>query len=651
MERNSYQELPSKNSILLSPIDSPSPHQAIPRASDEQLSSLFDSIPDFDASSNEDRNHILSSARRLKDTHAILIKICNDLNYRNYAMYSGFLRALLDSSREAWIPSRNLSHTNNPISLSLDKANTIPRAIEISRILIDYCIRMAKQEKNSLYVSPVLGSLHELVKLKELHTTLVNDTLRRLAFIPVENESIIINQAVVAHPLKSPWPLRKLDNRSIYDCQDENPVFRTESDINQGTNQDTSRDSRVFSYDVFETSFDLLWDVSGFQADVPPPSQNWLRTLMYTILFKSGIRSKVQVERHAFNLEMLDNPAIRALLEYKWNTIGHAYWRARFYVECLYYTLVLGAVITQVYGRIPRVSLIYVYILIIVMASVILLFKLSQFCRHRRFSPYGIINITVFALPLAGSVVQIGNIVNMNEKGDISLLSFSVLVIFLHCLFELRVKKRICYFVTVILEIVGQIRIFFLLFALGIVAFALTILHFLRGCPISDCGGLVASSFSKAPFRAISTTFLFLTGIWGSFGESLELEGRSWSFDLIMVFYVILMVMISLNVLIALMNDGFKEAKNTSTAAWIQFKLTYVEEAESLAYNIPGFRETYKEKFPDVIYYTATLQQQENHKKYFQKEDLEKQLETLMVDFTDVKLMLAKVLAATPSSA
>ncbi|KAG0371435.1 hypothetical protein BGX24_001674 [Mortierella sp. AD032] len=593
MERKSYQALPSTNSILLSPIDSPSPHQVIPRASDEELSSLIDSIPDFDTSSNEDRNHILSSARRLKDTHAILIKICNDLNYRNYAMYSGFLRALLDSSREAWIPSRNLSH-NNPISLSLDKANRIPRAIEISRILIDYCIRMAKQEKKSLYVSPVLGSLHELVKLKKLHTTLVNDTLRRLAFIPVENESIIINQAVVAHPLKSPWPLRKRDSRSIYDCQDENPVFRTESDINQDSNQDNSRDSRVFSYDVFETSFDLLWNVSGFQADVAPPSQNWLRTLMYTSLFKSGIGSKVKVERHAFNLEMLDNPAIRALLEYKWNTIGHAYWRARFYVECFYYTLVLGAVITQVYGRIPRVSLICVYIPIIVMALVILLFKLSQFCRHRRFSPYGIINITVFALPLAGSVVQIGNIMNMNEKGDISLLSFSVLVIFLHCLFELRVKRRICYFVTVILEI---------------------------------------------------------TGIWGSFGESLELEGRSWSFDLIMVFYVILMVMISLNILIALMNDGFKEAKNTSTAAWIQFKLTYVEEAESLAYNIPGFRETYKERFPDVIYYTATLQQQENHEKCFQKEDLEKRLETLMADFTDVKLMLSRVLAATPPSA
>ncbi|KAF9123551.1 hypothetical protein BGW39_008892 [Mortierella sp. 14UC] len=177
----------------------------------------------------------------------------------------------------------------------------------------------------------------------------------------------------------------------------------------------------------------------------------------------------------------------------------------------------------------------------------------------------------------------------MNEKGNISVLSFSVLVIFLHCLFELRVKENICYFVTVILEI---------------------------------------------------------TGIWGSFGESLELEGRGWSFDLIMVFYVVMMTMIFLNILIALMNDGYQEAKKTSTMAWIQFKLIHIEEAESIAYNIPGFREAKKEWFPDVIYYTATLQQQENYEKYFQKEDLAKRLEILLADFAEIKQMLSQSLAA-----
>ncbi|KAG0092375.1 hypothetical protein BGZ93_009271 [Podila epicladia] len=277
---------------------------------------------------------------------------------------------------------------------------------------------------------------------------------------------------------------------------------------------------------------------------------------------------------------MLDNPAIKALLEYKWNTIGHAYWLVRFYFELLFYMLVLGSVIIQVYGRIPRTSLFSVFITIIVMASVFLTFTFSKIYRNRRCSAYDGIDVLVFVLPLIGSVIQILNIVHMNEKGDISILSFSVLVIFLHCLFELRVKKNICYFVTVILEI---------------------------------------------------------TGIWGSFGKSLDLEGRSASFDLIMVFYVVLMVMISLNILIALMNDGFKDAKSTTTMAWIQFKLAYVEEAESISYNIPGFRKNYKQLFPKVIYYTATCQQQENHEQYFQNEVLEARLETLLEDFAEVK--------------
>ncbi|KAF9333443.1 hypothetical protein BGZ91_011251 [Linnemannia elongata] len=382
------------------------------------------------------------------------------------------MRVMLDSRPESWVPSRYFDHDDNPIALSLSKAKKIPRAIEISQILIDYCLRMAKQKKKSLY--------------------------------------------------------------------------------------------------------------------------SWLRTLIYTILFKCGIRSKVNVKRHAFTPEMLENPAIKAFLEYRWNTIGHAYWLVRFYFECLFYSLVLGVVCTQVYGRISRVSLFSAYFVIITMASVFLMFKVFSLCRTPRCSPYDAIDAAVFALPLAGSIVQILNIVNMNEKGDISLLSYSVLVIFLHCLFELRVKKNICYFVTIILEI---------------------------------------------------------TGIWGSFGDSLELEGRSWSFDLIMVIYVILMALISLNILIALMNDGFKDAKNTSTAAWMQFKLAHIEEAESITYNIPGFRKAYEWKVPDVIYYTATLQQQEEYEKHFHKEELEKRLETLLADFADVKQMLSQVLAVTPSSA
>jgi len=60
-----------------------------------------------------------------------------------------------------------------------------------------------------------------------------------------------------------------------------------------------------------------------------------------------------------------------------------------------------------------------------------------------------------------------------------------------------------------------------------------------------------------------------------------------------------------------------------------------------------GFWETHKGLWsPEVIYYTATLQQQENYESRFQKEELEKRLEKLQADFDGVKQTLSQVLAA-----
>lgn len=187
---------------------------------------LFEPIPASDTNSNSSNDSALGITRARR-TQEILNEICNDLNQKNCSLYGRFLRALLDSRPEVWDPSTDLAHDDNPITLSLRKAKEIPGAIEISRVMIKYCIRMAKQEKKPFYVVPVLRSLQELVRLQNLHIELVLYTLERLAFIPVENESIVINQAIVAHPLKFPWPFRNLDTRSIYDCQGENPVFQT----------------------------------------------------------------------------------------------------------------------------------------------------------------------------------------------------------------------------------------------------------------------------------------------------------------------------------------------------------------------------------------------------------------------------------------
>jgi len=48
---------------------------------------------------------------------------------------------------------------------------------------------------------------------------------------------------------------------------------------------------------------------------------------------------------------------------------------------------------------------------------------------------------------------------------------------------------------------------------------------------------------------------------------------------------------------------------------------------------------------PEVVYFTAILQQQENYEKLFLKEELEERLVTLRADIADIKQMLSQVLA------
>ncbi|KAF9578859.1 hypothetical protein BGW38_005140 [Lunasporangiospora selenospora] len=433
MAQHSYQLFSISNGSLPVSTTSASPSQTITRASEAELELLFNHIPEFIKTPDN-----TTRAAYQRNAQAILVRVCRSIERENYKSYRIFLEDLLDLNFKAWESNKDLSHAQNPISLVLVKVKTDPPIADVLWILIDYCIQMAKEEEDYRYVSPVTSTLRGIIELNDQHRDIVHDTLKGLAFIPVKDKAEIVSLAAVAHSLKFPWPLRKVDTRSIYECQSKSPVFRKgEQKIDQGDHK--------FAHDVYEASYDMLWTVSGSESKLggPPPKQTWFHILFYTILFKCGVRSKVNVKCYDFNRDMLDNPAIIALLEYKWNTIGHAYWLVRFYALFLFYFLVLGATIVQVWGRVSRVSLFSGYIVIIVMALVFLMFKVVYYCRRRRpICTDDIVDILVFVLPIIGSGMQIVNIMKMNEKGNISILSFSVLAIFLHFVRSLKGSRE-----------------------------------------------------------------------------------------------------------------------------------------------------------------------------------------------------------------
>ena len=134
-------------------------------------------------------------------------------------------------------------------------------------------------------------------------------------------------------------------------------------------------------------------------------------------------------------------------------------------------------------------------------------------------SPYNLLDLIVFSLPLGGSAQQLWNIYNDKRDGGVAVISFSVLAVALHLLFELRINKSVCKYVTIIQQAIVEIRVFFIVFACGIFAFAIATLHITTGCPtdtgcrcdyIAQPNCTTGTEFPHNFFFAVSATYFFM---------------------------------------------------------------------------------------------------------------------------------------------
>jgi len=260
-------------------------------------------------------------------TETILTKLCRDVTQENHDLYGDFLKAALESDHVRWVPRPDQIAEMNPISILLTTANSVPRAINLVQTMVSYCIRMAKKDEDPHFVSPVLESLQQLVELKDLHSELVLNTLRGLAYIPVPDQerSYVIDRAVVALPPRFWKPFWKSKARPIYMCK--NPVLHL--DRSPRFKEHVTRNER-FTHDLFVASFDMLWSIPKTRRDtlssiekikIKARSESSSSTIgaIFSILWlKMKIWSSKKVECYDLPLESLDNPAIAALIEYKW---------------------------------------------------------------------------------------------------------------------------------------------------------------------------------------------------------------------------------------------------------------------------------------------------------------------------------------------
>ncbi|KAF9947300.1 hypothetical protein BGZ72_010659 [Mortierella alpina] len=556
-----------------------------------------------------------------------------------------------DENTLPWYPSVSSGKNLNPIMRVLNKAKLEPKLLDLAVILMDYCLRMAKREHDVGFLSVILEILPDLINQEP---DLAREVMYRCAFIQVKERSYVVRRAEVKQAPRFsdyiplwPWKSRPKDGEEsrcvlfdISQARQGSVVFQIRpvvpSNLQLETEEEAKLNDKFVAY-VYVAPFQLLWHVQNRHSqDSGPGSEplklkavnvktTWWGSLIWMVALNLLPKKFQYIRSHALDLEFFDNPAIAALLEYKWNAFARSYWMARFVSQCLYYILVLAVTFCQVYLANPE-DLKLAFVGIIAVSAVFLWLEFQQCLQNPHgylTSPYNYVDIVVFALPLAASAVQISEITqngdDLNYSGNTRAFSFSILVIYLHLLFELRVIESVCKFVTIILSVMKKIRAFFIIFAISIVAFSHAFLHLLWGRTFgTENQADNAADFTKSFPAAVSATYFFMGGRYDPVAD--KFASNDIAFHIMMIIYFFMTVILMINVLIALINVAFNTGDDSWRLVWIENRLRSIENAENMSFHIPGFRRTYP-WFPSEIYYTAPAKQvQEYTTKYLQKD-------------------------------
>ncbi|KAG9063127.1 hypothetical protein KI688_004727 [Linnemannia hyalina] len=569
-----------------------------------------------------------------------LVPLCQAWSLKNQACILAIVQEILPETMVTWIPDSTATETTDPLAILMKIAKKERSVIKVVRVVIGYCVAQATRFNNMAFLHPLFGSMREIIKYYP------EDALKymgRIAFFRVKYPSYLWENHIPSQKL-TPFrfslfkSIRRIGmseleikrgarlesimqfkyNMETKDCEggdgSGDPVFMASFDAlwyNKSRDVDREKDRICASKgrrrgrsgeqgangsgsvggvsDAQLTPHNSMAASDMFGEPLTSEETTMWKALLQMIQLKLLFRAPPVVECYKFELELFDNPAIAALVSYKWDTIGYPYWFVRFFCQFVYYVLVVTAALTQVYN--PRPSRLYgVFIAVIAMAVIFITLEIMQaiqdWKRYLR-SHYNIVDVAAFGIPLVASIQQLVLICDQKESSNNRALSFSVLVVFFHMLIELRISKGVCKYVTIIQQAVVEIWIFFMIFAGCIVAFTITLLH------------LRMNSIEDWPFHLAMFIFLFSTTI------------------------------LMLNVLIALINVAFAKGDDSWRLAWIEARLRYIESAENLSYHIPGFRQTF-DCFPKLIYFTTTAKDFNAYIKKYPKDQRQDDIESLI---------------------
>jgi len=250
---------------------------------------------------------------------------------------SDILGAILKSTDGKWIPRCTSSsgryckeESINPILNLVKESKKIPQCLPMAEQMMDYCIREAKSQCDPAFVLPVLQCLR---KLFTHHPDTAIDITRRMAFIPVKNQDFVIDRSIFFPPVRHfLWDTIRRKQSTIYDYP--NPVFRLKSQLPKINGGDLSTHINV----SLEVNVDLMNKSIRNQVYIAPCSLVWhnesgndatsytdlpgtrscarmIAAVVSSVLNPWGGRS---VRANFSELDYFDNPAVEAVIRYKW---------------------------------------------------------------------------------------------------------------------------------------------------------------------------------------------------------------------------------------------------------------------------------------------------------------------------------------------
>ncbi|KAF9585549.1 hypothetical protein BGW38_001887 [Lunasporangiospora selenospora] len=251
-------------------------------------------------------------------SESLMSKLCSIQDNANIVSVSLFLKRLLQSNTtnttNSWVPLKAYSRGANPLMIVLSKAKTDPAAMEIARILIEYTLDKAKEANDISYILYLVECMDDLLAR---HTDLALRVTRGFSYIQYHDRTFIVNNHKIAFPpaLHQFWTPNE---RKIYQCR--NPVLQTDLAVEEHDPLNVN-----FTEEVFVAPVNLLWSFapkvrtpcSEFPGPYPNQKTTWAQAVYCAMLFCMNPFGHVYIRPRFYSLEILYNPAIEAVVQYK----------------------------------------------------------------------------------------------------------------------------------------------------------------------------------------------------------------------------------------------------------------------------------------------------------------------------------------------